>query len=104
MVNVVDRSSAHRFDYTSYDNYMNVWVPPNITYALQKIDCAVGRYFKCELRCLMVINVLEAVDAALKCPEAERTKFKMNSVMNMFYDVKIMGKAWDMVPRRVVLK
>ena len=100
----VDNCSAHSIDFTSFENYKNHFLPPHMTSILQPVDCAVGRSFKCALSRLIVLHVLDYVDRMHELPEADRRPFKINEIITAYTAVRLIAEAWDLVPRRAILK
>ena len=100
---VLDNCSAHTVDYTQYSSYDEVLLPPNLTAHLQRVNASIGRSFKCIYRRLFVKHLLEYVDKNMEIPECERPSFKINKAVPTYIAVKVMAKAWNLVPKTVVL-
>ena len=75
-----------------------------MTSVLQQVDCSFGRSFKCALRRLIVAHVLDFVYRQLELQETERRKLNINEIITTYTAVKHISAAWDLVPRRVLLK
>lgn len=104
VVIVLDNCSAHSVDYDLYSNISQVFLPPNNTSSLQPVDCAIGRSFKCASRRLLVANILKKVNCAMSVEEVNRVRFKITEVVTAYDALRIILQAWDLVPKRVVLK
>ncbi|PXF47321.1 Tigger transposable element-derived protein 4 [Gracilariopsis chorda] len=101
---ILDNCSAHSIDYEALKNVKRYFLPPNTTSALQPVDCAVGRSFKCAYRRLVVSFILSKVRKALAMDAAERPTFKITDFVTAYDALLLMRQAWDMVPKRVILK
>lgn len=77
--------SAHTMDYKAFENVTHVFLPPTTTSGLQPVGCAVGRYFKCAYRRLLVFHSLQKVNEAMDVDASEFAPFKMNHVVT-YYD------------------
>ena len=71
---------------------------------LHPVDYVAGRSYKCAVRRLIVVHFLPHVDKMLVLPETQREPFKITQIITVYTAVKVIAEAWDMVPRRVVLK
>lgn len=75
-----------------------------MTSVWQPVDCTIGRSFKCALSRLIVAYLLAHVNNMLSKPPADRVPFKIHEVITANSAVKLIFEAWNLVPRRVVLK
>ena len=91
-------------NYASLHHVTPAFLPPNITSALKAVDFAVCRSFKCAYRRLLVAHILTRVNAALALDENDRMPFKITEVVRAYDTVRILRQAWDLVPKRMVLK
>ena len=95
---VVDNCSAHCI-HDFFSNVKTSFLPPNMTSALQPVDSAIGRSFKAAFRRLLVTNVIEH----LKELKKRNAPFKLSAAVTTYHGVLLMKKAWDLVPKSVVL-
>ena len=72
IINVVDNCSAHAIDYSPFENFNSILLPPNMTSVLQPVDAPVGQSFKCAFRLLLLDDILRDVNKTLELPPAER--------------------------------
>lgn len=84
----------------SMDILDTVFFPPNMTFFIQTIDAAVARTFKDAFRHLLVYHLLEYIN---KFKASGHTEFKVNQAVKIFYYIRMMAKARDLVPKSVVL-
>ena len=104
IINVVDNCSAHAIDYSPFENFKSILLPPNMTSVLQPVDASVGRSFKCAISRLLLDHILRDVNESLELPPAECPQFKLNKVVTVYDALRLLAKAWDMVLRSVILK
>lgn len=75
-----------------------------MTPLLQPIDCCAVCCFKRALRRLIVVHVVSYVDKTLALSTSERPTLRIMQVITACTALKLIAEAWDLVPRRVVLK
>ena len=100
---VLDNCSAHLIKY-EHENYKACLLPPNLTSHLRPVDACVGRSFRCIYRRLICRHMLGKVDELLKIPEENRPVYKLTQLLTIYEAFRMMARAWDEVPKRVVLK
>lgn len=102
-IELVDNCSPHNITYTEFSNFKCSFLPPNLTSHLQPVDAAVGRSFNCDFRRLLVLHILDAIDGQICRNTLEREPFNIGKVVALYDAVRLMSKAWDLVPESVVL-
>ena len=100
---VLDNCSAHLIKY-EHEKYEACQLPPNLISHLQPVDACVGRYFKCIYRRLICRHMFGKVDELLKIPEENRPVYKLTQLLTIYDAFRMMARAWDEVPKRVVLQ
>ena len=104
VVLVLDKCSAHSVNYDSLHHVTQAFLPPKTTSALQPVVCAVGLSFKFAYRRLLVAHIFTRVNADMALDENGHEPFKFTGVVTAYDALRILRRAWDLVPKRVVLK
>ena len=98
ILHIVDNCSAHCI-HDSFSNVQTSFLPPNMASILQPVDAAIGRSFKAAYRRLLVSHAI----AHLKKLRKDGSPFKLSEAVTTYDGVVLMERAWDLVPRNVIL-
>lgn len=102
-VNILDSYSTPTINHSSSELIEPVLLRPLMTNALQQLDGFVGRSFECVLRRLLVEHILEFVKHSIALPAEEHKPFRPNEAVTKQCVVKILQRAWYLVPVSVEL-
>lgn len=102
IVALLDYSSAHTIPY-DFENYEACLLPLKLTSHLHPVDACVRRSFKAIFRKLLIDHLLKKKFLVSSIPSTEKPSHKISSLITVYEGVVLMAKAWDLVPKRVVL-
>ncbi|PXF49455.1 Tigger transposable element-derived protein 4 [Gracilariopsis chorda] len=103
VIDVVENCSSHNIEYQSFANLNCSFLPTNLTSHLQPVDAALGRSFKCHFHHLLVQHILGQIETQLHRVPLERELFNLRKVSTVYDGVRLMARAWDLVPNSLIL-
>lgn len=104
LLHAIDKCFAPTIDNSAYDHIDVLYFVPNFISVLQPVGGTIGRSFKAAFQRLLVSHVLNFVNKEKIKDPAQRRTFKITVAVSIYDALNMMRTAWEMVPRKVVLK
>lgn len=100
---VLDSCSAHTIHY-DYPNYKVCLLNPNLSSHLQPVNLCVASSFKYLFRKLLINHIKRKTDSIERGTPSQSSSYKLSRLISVYDGVVLMSRAWDLVPKRVILR